>query len=152
MTEKLVQACMNYALKLLAKRSYSEYELFKKLLSRYSEEIINPVIERCKSYKYLNDTLFVKSFIHDKQLFNKWGIKKITLELKRHKLTLNTDYYDFTLEEKNAEALIQKKVKLLKKAANDYEKRIKLKNYLIQKGYDHELVQRIVQKDRLLNK
>jgi SOS response regulatory protein OraA/RecX len=141
--EKLVQSCMNYALKLLGKKSYSIHGITCKLILRYPEDICDLVIEKCKSYNYLDDQKFIEFFIHDKQLFNKWGINKIKIELQRHKLTLNTEIYNFDLEEKNATYLILKKDKMLKLGLSINERKYKITNFLLQKGYEYALVNRL---------
>ncbi|MDH5423882.1 MAG: recombination regulator RecX [Gammaproteobacteria bacterium] len=70
------------ALRLLAMREHSEFQLWKKLEQREFDEIeISDAIEQLKSENYLSDLRFAESYLRSRKL-KLYGPVKIRLELE----------------------------------------------------------------------
>lgn len=108
------------------------------------DEIISSLI----SEDYLNEERFAIQYAGGKFRMNDWGKKKIYYGLKEKRVSdycikkglsaINEEEY-----EKKLEDLAQKKYESLK--GNQYlERKKKTIDYLLQKGYEHELINKIV--------
>lgn len=69
-------------------RSINEMKVYLKS-KKYSEEVINIIIERLIKNNLLNDAIFTQAFINDKLNFTTMGPYKIELELKKHNIDNN---------------------------------------------------------------
>ena len=69
-------------------RSINEMKVYLKS-KKYSEEVINIIIERLIKNNLLNDAIFIQAFINDKLNFTTMGQYKIELELKKHNIDNN---------------------------------------------------------------
>lgn len=79
----------DYAFKLLSKKMLTERELSQKLeMKGFEENVIKSVIEKLKSYNYINDKVYAKLFIEQKinQLYSR---RKIYYELIKKELVKN---------------------------------------------------------------
>lgn len=125
---------LNYALNLLARKDYSEYELRQKL-SEYPNSEIDEVIEKLKERGLLSDERYAERLI-DKFIRKKYGFLKVKMELEKRGLNnfqdLLNDMYTKDLEEENVRYFLDKKPKE------------KLYNYLIQKGFRPRIVQEVL--------
>jgi regulatory protein len=118
------------------------------ILSDDAEEIIAKLIED----NYLNEERYAKTYAGGKFRIKKWGRKRIHLELKRKNLTeysirsamkeIKDSDYKETLQ-KLAE---KKQESLSKKEANKLLLKKKLATFLMQKGYEPELVWEVVER------
>lgn len=139
--QKLKQYC--------AYQERSHYEVKQKLWElgirpADQEEIIASLIED----DYLNEERFAIQFAGGKFRMNDWGRKKIYYALKEKKVSdysikkglaaIHEEDYQKTLEE-----LARKKLESLKTNA-PLERRKKTIDYLLQKGYEHELINKTV--------
>jgi regulatory protein len=115
-----------------------------------SDEILTELITQ----GFLNEERFAKSFAGGKFRLKSWGRIKISLALESKGLTKNCiksglseideESYQKTLldlVDKKSEQIVEK---------NPYVKRDKVANYLIQKGFEPELVWKVV-KEKLVN-
>lgn len=94
---------------------------------------------------FLNEERFVKSFVRGKFYHKKWGKIKIELELKKRGIQarlikigfseIDTDDYHKTLAD-----LIHKKSAKTKQS-DPYKKRNSIVRYLLQKGYEYEMIE-----------
>ncbi|MXV37773.1 hypothetical protein GO491_03620 [Flavobacteriaceae bacterium Ap0902] len=93
---------------------------------------------------FLNEERFAESFARGKFYQKSWGRNKIKIELKRKKITPRlieqalkqidaNDYY------KTMEKLIEKKISTLNEP-DSYKKKQKVIRYMLQKGYEYELI------------
>ncbi len=100
------------------------------------------VLEYLVKEKYIDENRYVRYFINDKMKYNRWGKKKIEQALwlkhispdvyREHLDNVeNTSYEDILLP------LLTTKAKSVK-ANNDYEKRMKLIRFAIQRGFSYE--------------
>ncbi len=116
----------------------------------YDSDTIEKVVNNLREEGFLDDFRYAKAFVHDKFLLNKWGRIKIKYALKQKGID-ETITEKALLEEINdaeyeqcLETLIMKKKKNLKKG-NPAVLKQKIVNFAISKGYEFELVQKIVE-------
>jgi regulatory protein len=105
------------------------------------EELLSRLIEE----DYLNEERFAKQFAGGKFRMKQWGKVKIQYELKQKQvsaycikkalLEVGDDDYDKTIRK-----LTSKKISTLKSETNIFTKKKKLQDYLLQKGYEWEIV------------
>ncbi|HEY0356350.1 MAG TPA: regulatory protein RecX [Flavisolibacter sp.] len=108
------------------------------------DEIISNLIEE----NYLNEERFAKAFAGGKFRMKDWGRKKIYYALKEKKVSeyninkamkeIDEDDYEKTLK-----GLAEKKYQSLKSEQYLVRKK-KTMDYLVQKGYEHELVSQVM--------
>ena len=109
------------------------------------EEIIAQMIEE----KYLDEERFARLFAAGKFRQKHWGRVKITYELKQRQVSaycikkaieqINEDDYGRSLEK-----LAFSKWKILKAEKNIFIKKRKLHDYLLQKGYEYDLIKKVM--------
>ncbi len=114
------------------------------------EPVVNKIINRLKKEKYLDEKRFIRSYIHDKLHFNKWGKRKIMLFLKQKQLPQELieevflEFSDGSFGE-SLQAVLGKKWKTVK-GKSDYEKRGKLIRYALGRGFSMEEVMACLEK------
>jgi len=120
---------------------------------KINQEEQEKIISKLINDKFLNDIRFAGFFVRDKQRINKWGREKIRYALI-HKglskeiidealLTLPAENYEESLRE-----LLQRKSRELSKY-EPYEKKNRLIRFAVQRGFDYDLIFRLV--DEFLN-
>lgn len=137
------------ALRLLAKKRYTEGEIRKKLLvclKKFPEvrvECIDAVIDRLKELKYLDDELFVRDYISDRIRFKPRGIYLIKRELKQKCLSeelIERAISDCPLDEgEAANRALEKKIKSWKKDPLE-KQRQKAYRFLASKGFNLDTI------------
>lgn len=141
----------NYAISVLSRGSKSEKELKLKLSDKgYDDESINTAIEKLKANKYINDDDYCKKFINDKINISKYGKRRIKEALinkgiDRELIEKNISYVSQDDETKIAYALAEKKLKSLTDA-EPIKKKMKISSFLLNKGFDYEIVNKISSK------
>ncbi|MCF6168443.1 regulatory protein RecX [Lutibacter sp.] len=115
-----------------------------KMIPEAKEKIILHLIQ----HNFLNEERFAKAFVRGKFSIKKWGRIKIINELKFKNITeyniktalqeIDEDDYLETLGK-----IAKKKLNLLKEP-NAFKKKNKLVTFLLSKGYESELVYKIV--------
>jgi regulatory protein len=136
-------------------RSHTEVKQKLYALGLYKqqvEECLSQLIEE----NYLNEERFARQFAGGKFRMKQWGRVKIKYELKQKQVSdycikkglkeIAEEDYQATLKK-----LAEEKWASLKSESNLFVKLRKTQDYLIQKGYEHELVKQalqIVQKDK----
>lgn len=157
--EWLFTNCKERSLYIIENSNKTEKQLRDKLKNsgKYSEEIINKTILFLKKYNYINDYEYTKRFIE--KFKNKYS-KKVLIEKLYQKGVKKTiidevvNNFDF----ENDEYELAKRI-LLKKYPDYYEncdsldniKKNKLFAYLFRKGFNYELVQKILNIDAMLD-
>jgi regulatory protein len=106
------------------------------------------IVEKLKKDKFVDDNRFAGFFVRDKQKINKWGKEKIRYALIHKGLnkeiidealsTLPNENFEDTLRE-----LLSRKSRQLEKYER-YEKRNRLIRFAIQRGFDYDLIFRVV--------
>lgn len=94
---------------------------------------------------FLNEERFVKSFVRGRFNQKKWGRNKIKMALKQRQIPeqlIRIGFEEIDEEEylKVLEELFAKKQEELKSETNSFKKNLKLRNYLLQKGFENELI------------
>ncbi len=118
------------------------YEL--KMIPEAREKIILHLLQ----HNYLNEERFAKSFARGKFSIKNWGKRRIINELKFK--GISTYNIDVALKEIDDEDYIQtlnkiaQKKLLLIKENNAFKKRNKLTTFLISKGFETDLVYKVV--------
>ena len=109
------------------------------------EQLMAQLIEE----NYLNEERFAKQYAGGKFRMNQWGRIKIKYALRQKQVSdysikkglkeiIVTDY------KKTLQKLAEQKSKSLKNESNVFSKRKKLQDYLLQKGYEGELVREVI--------
>ena len=140
------------AAKYCASRERAPKQVIDKLLSwDYSEEEAAQIITELKAEKYLDEGRFSRAFCHDKFEFNHWGRIKIRMELSQYALddhiieqgmqAIDPSRYRATILD-----LAQKKWALIKSKGEDFQQRGKVADYLMRKGFESELVWKVVRR------
>jgi regulatory protein len=109
------------------------------------EQLMSQLIEE----NYLNEERFAIQYAGGKFRMNQWGRIKIKYALKQKQVSdycikkalkeINESDYKKTLQK-----LAEQKLKTLKGEKNIFIKKRKLQDYLLQKGYEGELVREVV--------
>lgn len=117
------------------------------------QEEVERLIAELISDNYLNEERFARAYVSGKFRIKKWGRRKILEGLKPHRLSaycvkagmqeISEDEYFDTLF-----SLVHRKADLIKDA-DRFKLRIRLYNYLTQKGYESEIISRAI--DRYFN-
>jgi len=133
------------ALKYLALKPRSRKELEKKLSEKkFGEETIRLALKQIDNWGYLNDEEFAKSFLELKKFSGKGKIF-IFRELKRKGVDeeiikkILSQFYTNEEEHEIALSLVKKKFPDFPKLKSRKEI-IKLKNYLLQRGFSWETI------------
>lgn len=150
-TEKEAYAKMA---RICSRKEYASFDIILKLRRmELPNPIVDKIIERLKKEKYLDEKRFVRSYIHDKLYFNKWGKKKITLFLKQKQLPRELIEESFSEFPDNSfgESLLpvlEKKWKSVK-GRSDYEKRGKLIRYALGRGFSMDEIMACMKKMKI---
>lgn len=139
----------NYAVSILSRAPKSKREIKTKMTEKgYESEIIDKVIEKLISYKYIDDEMYSEAFIRDKINFSKYGKRKIQEGL--YSKGINKEIIQDKLKEisyedelKRAEELAAKKLRTLTKE-EPMKKKMKIYNYLLNKGFEYETTRKAV--------
>ena len=115
-----------------------------KLIPEAKEKIILHLLQ----HNYLNEERYAKAYVRGKFSIKKWGKQRIINELKYKNIStynINTALKEIDENDyfQSLEKLAQKKLPLIKES-NKFKKSSKLANYLISKGYESELVFKVV--------
>lgn len=101
-------------------------------------------------HNFLNEERFAKAFVRGKFSIKNWGKQRIINELKFRNISIYNITSSLTEIDENdylqsLEKLAQKKAPLINES-NKFKKSSKLANYLISKGYESDLVFKVVKK------
>jgi regulatory protein len=111
---------------------------------RITNENQNKILDILIQEDFINDKRYSKSFCRGKFRIKKWGKVKITNELKRKNInpsTITSSLNEIKDIDYNTELDTQfNKKKQSIKSSNYYDKKKKIANYLIGKGYESNLV------------
>nr|WP_276516747.1 regulatory protein RecX [Ornithobacterium rhinotracheale] len=107
-------------------------------------EAKDEVILTLMQHNFLNEERFAHSFVRGKFNQKQWGRLKITQELKKR--NIGTRLINEALKQIDSQDYLKTLTDLMEKKAdritykNEYDKRTKLTRYLMQKGYEYELI------------
>jgi regulatory protein len=109
------------------------------------ENVMTALIEE----NYLNEERFACALARGKFYYKNWGRNKILQSLRQHQVSdycikkaikeIDEQDYQNTISK-----LAEKKLETLKTERNKFTKMTKLRNYLLQKGYEYENINLII--------
>lgn len=145
MNEERLLKLKRSAERFTAYRERSPKEVVDKLAKWDAKpEEINQIIQELTEERFIDEQRFARAFCHDKFLVNKWGKRRIALELGRHQLSkeavaeglnyINAEEYERTLRHL-AEQKWQKT-----KEPDLFKRKQKTVAYLLQKGFETDLI------------
>lgn len=143
--EKLAKYCV------YQDRCHQEVEMKMKeymLIPEAKDQILIYLIQN----DYLNEERFAKSFARGKFNQKKWGMNKISVELKKRGIPVNL--IRTALEEIDGDAYLEvlerlynEKKNSLKSERDSLKKKAKIRRYLLQKGYESDLIYNLIRYD-----
>ncbi len=146
-TEKAWQKIKHYC----AYQERSHQEVKEKLYSfgLYKQEV-ETLMAQLVEENYLNEERFAIAYAGGKFRMKQWGRNKIKYELQQKRVSpycikkalAQIDEADY---DKCLQKLAETKLATLRSETNIYSKKSKLQNYLVQKGYEYNLVAAILQ-------
>jgi regulatory protein len=138
----------NLSLRFLSYRPRSEKEIKDYLNEKkVDEEIQKKIIEKLKSYNFLNDLEFAKFWVEQRTKFKRKPIRVIEYELNQKGINKNlieeviSGFDSKELDLENAKKLAEKKMDFHRNL--DPKKREeKVMSYLLGKGFNYEIVKK----------
>lgn len=149
MNEKEIKKVWNFALNLLSRREYTAFLLERSLLKRYPEapiDVIENVLGTLIEKKYLSDERFAEVYI--RSAYNRgWGANKIKryTHLKGVSPRLveeQMEKYDYI--ESALKSLQRKFGDELEQMALDYEKCVRIKRFLLNRGFGYDVITKAI--------
>jgi len=116
-----------------------------------SEQDAGKIIQKLKDEKFLDDERYASFFVKDKFRFNRWGRIKIRYALRQNGIpeqAIETALNQINQEEYEKvcrELLAQKSAAL--KETGSYEKKARLLRFASQRGFETDLIYKILQMD-----
>lgn len=108
---------------------------------------VDKIINKLISDSFINDERYARMFARDKSKFNKWGPIKITYTLRSKRIPediIKSALQEIISDDDTAlKELMIRKLKNLK-AKSLYELKVKLIRFGVSRGYEYELVSKIV--------
>jgi regulatory protein len=111
-------------------------------------EEIERIIAELKEQRFIDEHRFARAFCHDKFLVNRWGKRRIAMEISRHQLSrealtegmnyINAEEYERTLQH----LAEQKWLKV--KDSDTLKRKQKTVAFLLQKGFESDLIWEVV--------
>ncbi len=140
------------ALRILTYREHSITELKRKLQRKgYNEEILQILLNRLEEVNLLNNTRFAQLWIENRKRKGTYGRKRIIQELKQKGISISIinklleTEFDYETELELAIKQAQKKLNIIKKREhNKLKQHSKLYNFLIRRGFDGEIVSKVI--------
>lgn len=139
-------------------RERSRYEAETKIRSwGIPSSIVEKLMKALEEEKFINDTRFAGLYARSKFNTNKWGKIKIRAHLAEMRISraditdalsqIPEEAYEKTLAEQ-----AKKKAATLRPAKDDaFTRKVKITNYLLQKGFEMQLVKKAVEQLRIEN-
>ncbi len=147
---KALQKCMH----LCSRNEYCKSDIRQKLkkmqlLNNEADKIIDYLVDN----KYVDELRYTNAYVNDKFKFNHWGKIKISYYLK-HK-AIGNSLIEMALEKINMEdyesvckiEIEKKKPKVA--AESDFERNGKVAKYVISKGFESDLVFRLLKSQNI---
>ena len=125
---------------LCARREYCAWDIRRKLDKyTFDGEIQERIITRLRTEKYIDETRYCRSFIHDKRQFNKWGRAKIESALRQKGIPQEVTAAAFSeISPDDTRQLLQSLLENKYKTVSgdtQYAKRVKLIRFALGRGF-----------------
>lgn len=133
------------SIKYITKKLRSEKEIYEFLKRKeINENIIKKTIKRLKDNNFLNEDIYIKSYINDQVNLTNNGPRKIKsnlvkLGIMEEKIDEYLNKKDDSIWENKINTYIEKKIKL-NHTSSSYMLKVKIKNDLINLGFDSEMI------------
>ena len=149
-----LQKAKDYAYRLLSRKAYSEMALKEKLRSKFPDNISEKVIKNLKKLSYINDKKLIIEYARNKLRIKPMGPFKLRQELFNQKFDMDLikDTIDNIFQEYDEyELAIKVFNKRFEKIKNYKDQKIlnKIKNYLLSKGFNINIIIKIIQEKRI---
>ncbi|MCR4614041.1 MAG: RecX family transcriptional regulator [Bacteroidaceae bacterium] len=140
--------------RLCSTTEYCRYDMRRKmaawLLPEGAEE---RVLKRLEQERYIDEVRYAHAYVRDKSRHNRWGAKRIELELRRRGITDETiqDALTEITEEQSdetLEGLLRTKLKTVK-GKSDYDVFLKLLRFSVGRGFPQDQAHRCLK--RIIN-
>jgi len=144
--KKIKSSAKATAVRLLARREHSAYEISKKLSEReFDESEINIALQELKQGGWLSDERYAEAYIRMRQLKG-FGPMKIRLELNERGVDegIVEQYLDSNDEHWRALLVAQYEKKYRNKKISDYADKAKRVRFLQYRGFSLETIMRVV--------
>ena len=140
------QQAMNAAVRILTHRDHSKYELKQKLQKRgFASEVIDTAILACERLNYIDDNRTARIYISLLKR-KRFGIRHIRMALQKKRL-YGAAIEDFLLENyakieerKNADKLLEKKMKTFNREEDLKKRRDKIYRFLYSRGFNQDII------------
>ncbi len=141
---------MNTAVRILANRDHSKYELKQKMQQRgFASKVIDTLITECERLNYINDPRTAHVYIL--QLKRKcFGKRHIRMALKKKRLRgaviekILLENYTEAEEHENAGKLLEKKMKTFNREEDSKKRRDKIYRFLFSRGFNKEVISDLI--------
>lgn len=133
-----------------ARQERSSFEVAQKLVSwNIDNNTIHSIINELKDENFLNDERFAEDYARGKFRMKNWGKKKIKLFLLQKKISepivdRAIDLIDDQEYTQSLHNLAAKRAAKFTKTTSDFDKKGKLYQYLLSKGFESSLVREII--------
>lgn len=147
--ENYYDALLQYALRLITRKRYTQNELNKKLLAKKigSKQDKAKVIDRLKELKYIDDKSFARDYITTRTQLNPRGkmLLKMELRMKGIEDSIIKDALENASldEEMLAERVISKRMKQYE-GLDKYKKKEKIMRLLISRGFKPDTIYKVL--------
>jgi regulatory protein len=141
--------CLSRLQKLCSKAEYCRADVYRKALKDLEgdEEAAAKVVEALVADKYVDDARYAAAFAREKATLQGWGPVKIRFQLRGK--GVSDEVIAAALEEIEPEKADARLAKLLEAKAKtlkgDPQGRLKLIKFALSRGYDYDVVKRMVQ-------
>ena len=140
--------CLNYALKILARRECSEQMLKSKLIQKeYPTKEVEDTLSLCREKGYVNNKRFTASYIRSTLRTRHVGPFKLLQYLASKGISQELFWQvwkELNIDERDiAEKALEKKLRTLS-YKDEYEKQVKLQKCLGSKGFRREILKSLL--------
>jgi len=143
-----IEKALKYAYWLIGRRNHSEKEMRQKLGRNYNSGVVEPVIEKLKLQKVINDDLFAKEWAEYRLKQNK-SKNFVMSELSRKGISRKTAqdiFSEMNIDESaNAYNSVERKIRQYAKL-EPFKKKNKILRFLASKGFDFDVIEQVTQK------
>ena len=142
---------LQYALKLISRKRYTEYELSKKLIAKKigKDADHKRVIKRLKELKYIDDTSFARDYISTRILVSPRGKDLIKIELLKKGINekiISSELEKANIdEEKLAKLVMQKRISRFQ-GLEKRKKKEKIMRFLLSRGFKFDTIYKVIDK------
>lgn len=149
--ENYYESLLQYALRLIARKRYTEQELRKKLISKKigSKKDQEKVIDRMKEFKYVDDKAFAKDYISTRTAISPRGKQMLKMELRKKgikKSIVENVVESAKINEEQLAAEVIKKREKRFEGLDRNKKREKIMRLLVSRGFKVDTIYKVLDK------